>query len=194
MMEKQLRVIKADGTVEAYLHTKVVGAMNNALSAAGRPDITLAERFAEVVTYYLYRKSDHRTVSSNEIFGIVKAVLVATGNEDAAMILSDHAIERRLKRARVEVLAIDMQGFTDVERLHRTKHVPDRMPWDKTRIVQDLTAQAGLPYHTARAVASMVEERVLNMGMTALPLSLVKQLVLGETAAALRAQQELQTV
>jgi hypothetical protein len=190
-MEKQLRVIKADGTTEAYLHTKVVGAMNNALSAAGRSDITLAERLTEVVTYYLYRKSDRRTVSSNEVFTMVKAVLVATGNEDAATILSDHAIERRLKRARIEVLAIDMQGFADVERLRRTKYLPDRMPWDKTRIVQDLTARAGLPHHTARAVASMVEERVLSMGVTAVPLSLVKQLVLGEIATTLRAEQEL---
>lgn len=193
-MEKQLRVIKADGTTEAYLHTKVVGAMNNALSAAGRPDITMAERLAEVVTYYLYRKSDHRTVSSNEIFGMVKAVLVATGNDAAAAILSDHAIERRLKRARTEVLLVDMQGYADVERLHHMKHPPLRLPWDKTRIVQDLTVRAGLPHQTARAVASMVEERVLTMGMTAVPLSLVKQLVLGETAATLHAQQELQTV
>jgi len=192
-MEKQLRVIKADGTTEAYLHTKVVGAMNNALSAAGRPDITLAERLAEVVTYYLYRKSDRRTVSSNEIFGMIKAVLAATGNDEAAAILSDHAIERRLKRGRTEVLLVDMQGYADVERLHRTKHPPVRLPWDKTRIVQDLTVRAGLPHHIARAVASMVEERVLSMGMTAVPLSLVKQLVLGETAAALHAQQELQT-
>jgi hypothetical protein len=44
----------------------------------------------------------------------------------------------------------------------------------------------------ARAVAATVEERVFNMGMTLVPRSLVKQLALGEAAAMLQAQQELQ--
>jgi len=193
-MDKQLRVIKADGTTEAYLHTKVIGAINNALSAAGRPDVSLAEDLAEVVTYYVYRKPDGRTISSNEIFSIVKAVLDATDNGEAAAALSEHALERRLKRARTEVLTVDVRNFADVERLSKTKRPLARTPWDKTRIVQDLTDKSGLAYQTARVVASMVEERIFNLGMSTVPQSLVKQLVLGETAAMLRAQRELQTV
>jgi hypothetical protein len=193
-MNKQLRITKADGTTEEYIHTKVVGTINNAFSAAGRFDIAMAEDLAEVVTYYLYRQQDQRIVSTSEILSMIKAVLTSTGCEAAALALGEHAVERRLKRARTEVLAVDVLDFADVERLNRTGQPPARMPWDKRRIVQDLMAESGVPLQTARAVASTVEERVFNLGMTAVPRSLVKQLVLGETAAMLHAQQELQAV
>lgn len=62
-MRKQLQVTKADGTIEEYMHTKVIGTINNALAAAGRPDMAMAEDLAEVVTYYLYRKENQRRVS-----------------------------------------------------------------------------------------------------------------------------------
>ena len=193
-MNRQLQVTKADGTTEAYIHTKVVGTINNAFSAIGWPDIALAEDLAEVVTYYLYKKRDQRRVSSSEIFSMIKVVLTSTGYESAAVALGEHAIERRMKRARTEVLAVDVLEFADLERLNGTKQPPERRPWDKGRIVQDLTAESGIPLQTARVVASTVEERVFNMGMTAIPRSLIKQLVLGEAAAMLHAQHELQTI
>lgn len=192
-MNRQLQVTKADGTTEEYIHTKVVGTINNAFSAIGRADIAMAEDLAEVVTYYLYKKRDSRRVSSSEIFSMIKVVLTSTGYESAAIALGEHALERRMKRARTEVLAVDILEFADLERLSRTKQPPERMPWDKGRIVQDLTAESGIPLQTARVVASTVEERVFNMGMTAIPRGLVKQLVLGEAAAMLHAQRQLQT-
>jgi len=193
-MNRQLQVTKADGTTEAYIHTKLVGTINNAFSATGRPDIAMAEDLAEVVTYYLYKKRDQRRVSSSEILSMIKVVLTSTGYESAAVALGEHAIGRRMKRARTEVLAVDVLEFADLERLNRTKQPPERMPWDKGRIVQDLTAESGIALETARAVASAVEERVFNMGMTAIPRSLIKQLVLGEAAAMLHAQRQLQVV
>jgi transcriptional regulator NrdR family protein len=193
-MNKQLQVIKADGTTEEYLHTKVIGTINNALAAAGRPDIAMAEDLAEVVTYYLYRRQEQRQVNSNEILAMIKAVLVSTGHEAAALALGEHVLDRRLKRARTEVLALDVQDFRDVEDLSRRRHAPERMPWDKARIVSDLTAESGMSRHTARAVAALVEERIFKMGMSQVPRSLIKQLVLGEAAAMLRAQKELHAI
>jgi hypothetical protein len=193
-MHKQLQVTKSDGTTEEYIHTKVVGTINNALSASGQPDMAMAEDLAEVVTYYLYRRQDSRHVSSSEIFSMIKAVLVSTGFEAAALALGEHAIERRLKRARTEVLVVDVQDFSDVERLYQTRQPPMRVPWDKSRIIDELTGESGLSRPMARVVAAMVEERIFSMGMTLVPQSLLKQLVLGEAAAILRAEQELQTV
>ena len=193
-MKRQLRVTKADGTSEAYLHTKVIGAVNHALSATGRADMPVAEELAEVVTFYLYNKTGKRKVSSNEIFSMIKAVLAATGYEEAAVALSEHAYERRLKRARTEVLAVEVQDYPDMERLFQTNPLPQRARWDKGRIVNDLITKSGLPRQTARVVASTVEERIFNMGLSTIPLSLIKQLVLGEAATTLRAERELQTV
>ena len=190
-MNRQLQVTKTDGTTEEYIHTKVIGTINNAFSAVGRPDIAMAEDLAEVVTYYLYHNQDQRQVSSSEILAMIKAVLASTGHEVAAAALGEHAVERRLKRGRTEVLAMDVLAFTDLEQLNRTRQSAARIAWDKGKIVRDLTAESGIPPQVARAVASTVEERVFNMGMTLVPRSLVKQLVLGEAAAMLQAQQEL---
>lgn len=192
-MRKQLQVIKTDGTTEEYIHTKVIGTINNALSAAGRPDMMMAEDLAEVVTYYLYRKQEQREVSSSEILSMIKAVLVSTGFESAAAALGEHAIGRRLSRARTEILAVDVQDFADAERLYRTGRPPERIPWDKGRIIDELTETSGLSRQTARVVAALVEERIFRMGMTQIPQSLLKQLILGETATVLRAQRDLQT-
>jgi hypothetical protein len=191
-MNKQLRVIKADGSTEEYIHTKVIGTINNAFSAAGQPDIATAEDLAEVVTYYLYKRPDQRQVSTSEILTMIKAVLASTGCEAVAAALGEHALERRLRRARTEVLAVDVQDFADVERLYRARQVPERVPWDKGRIVDALTVECGMARQTARAVASAVEERVFRMGISLVPRSLIRQLVLGEAVAMLQAQQELQ--
>jgi hypothetical protein len=40
----------------------------------------------------------------------------------------------------------------------------------------------------------MVEEKIFNMGITLVTASLIKQLVLGDAAAILRAQRQLQSV
>ncbi len=94
MIRTQLKVIKADGSVEEYMHTKVMGSINNALGEADQPNIEIAERFAEVVTYYLYHQQDQRTVSSSEILSVIKVVLAATGYEKAAVVLSERHFER----------------------------------------------------------------------------------------------------
>jgi hypothetical protein len=192
-MNRQLQIVKADGTVEPYLHTKVIGTINNALSAAGQPDMIVAEDLAEAVTFYLYTKQGRRQVGSDEVLAMIKAVLAGTGFEEAALALTRHSVERRLRRARTEVLAVDIADFADAQQLCRNRETPPRSPWDKAQIVHDLTTRFNVPRQTARTVASIVEERIFRMEMTMVPLSLIKQLVLGETAVMLQAQDALQT-
>ncbi len=193
MVQTQLRVIKADGSVEEYLHTKVMGTINNALGRVDRADMGIAEHFAEVVTYFIYHQHDHRSITSSEVFSIINAVLAATGYEEAAVALSEYHFERRLKRSRIEVATIDIRELTDAELLAGAEELSGRCQWDKSIIVNDLIAEYGLCRQTARTIASMVEEKIFNMGVTVVPSSLVKQLVLGDAATVLRAQQQLQT-
>ena len=193
-MKMQLKVIKADGGIEEYLHTKVIGTISNALGRIGQADICIAEQLAEVVTYFLYHRQDRRAVSSSEIFSIIKAVLAATSYEEAAVALSEHHFERRLKRSRIEVASIDIRELADAELLCRDGELGGRCRWDKSRIVNDLVTKYDVCRQTARMIASMVEERVFSMGITLVPASLIKQLVLGDAAAVLRAQRQLQTV
>lgn len=190
----QLKVVKADGSVEEYLHTKVMGTIGNALGSIGQADISIAEQLAEVVTYFLYHKQKRRSVTSSEIFSIIKAVLTATGNEEAAIALSEHHFQRKLKRSRIEVISVDIRELADAELLCTTEKSGHRSCWDKSRIVADLVTKYNVCRQTARVIASMVEQKIFAMGITLVPASLVKQLVLSDTAAVLRAERQLQTV
>jgi anaerobic ribonucleoside-triphosphate reductase len=183
----RLKVLKADGSKEEYFHTKIIGAINNALSSVAQADITVAEELAEVVTYYLHQKKDSHTVSSNEIFSMVKVALTSTGYEEAAAALSEHHCERKIKRGRIEVISLDVTQHTDAELLAKADKPYHSSQWDKSNIVQTLVDGHKVNRQTARTIASMVEERILGMGITLVPLSLIKQLVIGETASVLRA-------
>jgi transcriptional regulator NrdR family protein len=194
VIRTQLKVIKADGSIEEYLHTKVMGTVNNALGEVGLANIDVAEEFAEVVTFFLYNQYNRRTVTSGDIFSMIKVVLAATGYEDAAVALSEHHFERKLKRSRIEVVAVDIQDLADAELLTVAEQSSGRSKWDKSRIVEDLINGHGIGRQTARTIAAMVEEKVFNVGMTLVPSSLIKQLVLGDTATVLRAQRQLQAV
>jgi transcriptional regulator NrdR family protein len=190
-LRMQLKVIKTDGAVEEYLHTKVMGTINNALGKMGQADTCIAEELAEVVTYYLYHRQDRYKVTSNEVFSIIKAVLTATGYEEAALALSEYHYERRLRRCRIDVVSVDIQELADAKQLGRADQLHSKSRWDKTRIVNDLVAKHGICRQTARMIASMVEDKIFNMGITLVPVSLIKQLVLGDAAAILRAQSAL---
>ncbi len=194
--EKQtrLKVVKADGSIEQYFHTKVLGTICNALAGAGQADAAAAENLAEAVTYFLYHRDNGETVASGEIFSIIKAVLSATGYEEAALTLSDHHHHRRVKRSRVEVIHIDIEKLSDAEMLYGLEKPVLRTSWDKSKIASDLINKHEFSSQTARAIASMVEEKILNIGLSLVPASLVKQLVLGDTAALLQAQRQLQIV
>jgi hypothetical protein len=190
----QLKVIKADGGVEEYLHTKVIGTISCVLAEAGHADTLIAEHLAEVVTYFLYHKQKRRRITSSEIFSIIEAVLAATKYEDAAVVLSEYHFERRLKRSRTEVVSIDIQQLSDAEILCEADQSTAKSRWDKSRIVNDLVTRHSVSRQTARTIASMVEEKVFSMGITLVPASLIKQLVVSDTAAVLRAERHLQTV
>jgi len=193
-VQTQLKIIKADGTVEEYLHTKVMATINNALGEIGRADADVAEQFAEVVTYFLYHQQNGRSVTSSEVLSMIKVVLATTGYEKAAVALSEHHFRRKLKRSRVEVVSVDIRELTDAEFLVGAEGPACRSRWDKSRIVEDLVAEHGLCRQTARMISAMVEEKIFNTGITRVPSSLIRQLVLGDAAAVLHAQEQLQTV
>ena len=190
----RLKVIKADSSVEEYLHTKVIGAISNALGDIGQADICIAEQLAEVVTYFLYHRQKPRGVTSSDIFSIIKAVLAETGYGDAAIALSERHFERKLKRSRIEVISVDIQRLSDAQLLCRADKLAGRTRWNKSRIVENLVTKHDVDRQTARTIASMVEQKIFSMGITLVPASLIKQLVLSDAAAVLRAEQQLQTV
>jgi len=192
-MKIRLEVIKADGSCEEYLHTKVMHTIIRVLACTEQTDIVLAENLSEVVTYFLYNKHGEAAVSSSEILSIVKAALSASGYDGAAEALANHHYYRKLRRSRTELVHVNLEKGSDTRELFGDGRQLERSPWDKSVIAEDLIAEHGLDRHTARMVAGMVEEKVFSLELTAVPASLVRQLVLNDTAAVLRAQRQLQT-
>ncbi len=179
----QLKVIKADGTLEEYLHTKVIGTINNALASVDESNVFAAEQFAEAITFYLYRHHDEPRIASERIHLMIQAILSATGYDHAARALTEHRLNRQLARRRTVVVRPASSDGDAIEE-----------PWTKSVIVRDLIARQGLDYHVARAIASAVEEKALALGLSQVRITLVRELVAGETDALLRAGRQLQTV
>lgn len=190
----QLKVVKADGSKEVYFYTKVIGTICNALASCGRPDICVAEQLADVVTYFIYHQQARRTITSGEILSIIKVVLTETSYEDAAIALSEHYFARKLKRNRIEVASLDISELLDAQALAEPEKPVEKFQWDKSKIVNDLVKKHNIGRQSARTAASMVEEKIFNMGITLVPVSLIMQLVLSDTAAVLRAENQLQTL
>ena len=180
----QLKVIKCDGTVEEYLHTKVIGTFNNALDLVGKPNVFAAEQFSEAVTFHLYQEKTAHAVTSDEIHLMIESVLNATGYYQAALLLTEFRLTRKLKRKRIEVFDDKFQ-----EKQSGFRHA---CLWDKSRIIEDLITKNCLSRQMARVVASSVEQKILNLEMINVSRQLIKQLVIADMNSMLQAQKQLQ--
>lgn len=172
----QLIVIKRNGSSERYLHTKVLGTFNHVLSLAGEGDIIAAEQFTEAVTFHLYHRSGMTMVTSKELHSLIRSVLVTTGYDEAVELLDEWRARRKLGRKRIEVISDDFE----IER------------WDKSHISSDLIEVEGFDEQVARVVASSVEEKILNMGVTQVRKMLIEQLVLADMAVMTEASRQLE--
>jgi len=181
----QRKVLKADGSVEQYLHTKVIGTFCRALACTDGENIFAAEQFAEAITFYLYNKRDAQTIKTEEIHLMIQAVLDSAGFQDASCALAEYHLSRKLRRRRIEVTADEQSAGPGTE--------ASSCQWDKSQIVNNLT-DTGLERNLARTIASAVEEKVLSLGMTKVRCSLIKQLVLADTDAMLQAEMHLHNV
>jgi hypothetical protein len=97
-----------------------------------------------------------------------------------------------MQRNRIEIFYVDGEEITDAERLLELQQRAGKSVWSKSIVVDDLINNAGLDRSIARAIAAMVEEKILGMKVGRVSSSLVKQLVLNDTAAVLYAQKQLQ--
>jgi hypothetical protein len=181
----QLKIIKKDGSIEDYMHTKAFASFSNALDLVDQPNIFAAEQFAEALTYYLYHNKKSATASSDEIHLMVQAILTSTGYENAAAAINEYHLVRKLKRKRTEV--IDYKDDPSDQN-------PSVTMWRKSKIVNDLVNNEKIDRNVARAIAASVEEKVLNIGINRIRRSLIKQLVLTDTDAMLKAQKQLQDI
>lgn len=169
----QIWVTKFDGTVEPYLHTKVLGTLHRAITAVEEDCLETAEILSDAVTYYLYKNQPDGSLNTEQIHQMIVTILKGAGCDTAAHYLSDSRLQRRLQRRRIEVLD------------------SDEPVWTKNRIVQDLITQYGMQRSLARAVAGSVEEKILRMGPTRIRKGMIRHMVLTDMEDMLEANRQL---
>ncbi len=86
-----------------------------------------------------------------------------------------------------------MHEICDSLKLRQAGTAPAANRWNKSKIVNDLVAEYNLENTTARIIASMVEEKVLNSGFRCVSTAFVKFLVALQTQAILSAQQQMKS-
>lgn len=186
----QLMVVKADGSEEGYLHTKVIAAIVNAFGRPADENSSIAGELADAVTFYLYSKYGRDKVSSSEILSIIEAVLSSTGFDDAAANLAEHHCKRTILRTRIEAVKSDIAQLSRAVRLgQNTSH--QSSAWNKSKIINDLVAEYNFDISQARAIASMVEEKILSSGFRSVTCDFIKFLVLTQAQAMISAQNQL---
>ncbi|MCH8219603.1 MAG: hypothetical protein IH892_22860, partial [Planctomycetes bacterium] len=82
-------------------------------------------------------------------------------------------------------------NLADAQRLWDTTELGETSRWNKSLIAADLMNEYAITRQSARAIASMVEEKIFNVGINLVPASLIKTLVLSDAAMVLRAQDHL---
>ena len=169
----RIRIIKADGSTESYLHTKVLGSLHRAMAAVQSDCLETAQMLSEAVTYFLYRQPKSETLTTDQIHQMILTVLEGAGFAAGAEVLTAHRLNRRLMRRRISVI--------DSEQL----------AWDKGLIVQDLVEHYQTERPLARAIAGLVEEKVLRMGAAHIRKGLIRHLVMTDMEDLLEAHHEL---
>jgi len=169
----QIRVTKVDGSTEAYLHTKVLGSLHQAMAAVQSDCLETAQMLSDAVTYFLYQPSQSDRLTTDQIHQMVLTVLAGAGFASAAEVLAAHRLNRRLQRRRITV--VDSEWCV----------------WDKGLIVRDLIGCYQAERSLARAIAGSVEEKVLRMGAVQIRKGLIRHLVVTDLENMLDAHHEL---
>ena len=180
----QLKVLKSDGSVETYLHTKVMGSIAAALGDSGHYQEGITDHLAEAVTEYIAKRYGSSSISTDEIHAMIEAVLSETGHYEAALALHEHRLTRQVKRNRTEVIhRLDNTPISNPFTSVSSQDPVDEFscePWNKTIIVRKLQEERQIPRPLARALAAAVEEKVLRLQVRYVFATLIRALVENE--------------
>ena len=128
---------------------------------------------SDAVTYFLYRRFKGQMLTTDQIHQMILTVLEGSGFAPAAEALTAHRLSRQLMRRRISV--IDSEWLA----------------WDKGLIVQDLVEHYRIERPLARAIAGLVEEKVLRMGAAHIRKGLIRHLAMTDMEDLLEAHHEL---
>lgn len=179
-MGKIKAVRKRDGRIVRFNKTKIADAIFAAARAVGGEDRSLAEELAGVVVMFLEKRYGEDAIPGiEEIQDMVEKVLIETGHAKTAKAYILYRQKRAELRERTKVRKemAERADSTDIHLLVDPGSRAEYFPWDKRRITQALIKEADLEESEAESIASAVEKRVLDSGLTRISTTLIRELV-----------------
>jgi len=172
-------VKKRDGRLVPFNSLKIADAIFKAAQAVGGEDRVLAEELAGVVTMFLEKNYADTPPQIEEIQDTVEKVLIEMGHARTAKayILYRDQRARAREGLRVRTPVRKQSSATDISLMVGTESRDQLRPWNKERIGKALEVEADLAPELAADIASAVEKRVLDSGLTRISTNLIRELV-----------------
>jgi ribonucleoside-triphosphate reductase len=173
------QIRKRDGRVVAFDKKKISDAIFKAASAVGGEDKLLADELANAVVLFLKKQYKNKTPDIEQIQDIVEKVLIETGHAKTAKAYILYREKRRKirKSLKVRKRVKGKNNSTDLSLLVTPLTKDEILNWDKGRIALALQKESGIAEDIAMEVASSVEKKIFNSGITQISTSLIRELV-----------------
>jgi len=177
--QKLTSVKKRDGRVVTFNKRKISDAIFKAAQAVGGEDKLLADELANAVVLFLEKEYKEEVPGIEQIQDVVEKVLIETGHAKTAKAYILYRDKRKKIRDSLKVRkrVKGRSNSTDLALLVTPLSKDEILNWDKGRIALALQKEAGISEDVAIEVASSVEKKIFNSGMTRISTALIRELV-----------------
>ncbi|MBU4304441.1 MAG: anaerobic ribonucleoside-triphosphate reductase [Candidatus Omnitrophica bacterium] len=172
-------IVKRDGRTVSFDKQKISDAIFKSAQAVGGEDRLLADELANAVVLYLEKNFQNEVPGIEQIQDIVEKVLIETGHAKTA---KAYILYREQRRKIREILKVRKKvksraNSTDLSLLVTPLAKDEILNWDKGRIALALEKEANITEDLAMEIASSVEKKVFNSGLTRISTALIRELV-----------------
>jgi len=172
-------VRKRDGRLVPFDQEKITEAIFKAARSVGGEDREMAGELAGVVALFLEREYEGNVPTIEDIQDMVEKILVNTGHAKTAKAYILYRQSRsQIRQSTLVRKAVRENGSTtDLSLLVDPGSKDELVKWDRSRIALALQKEAGLDEKTAGEIASVVEKRIFDSGISRISTSLIRELV-----------------
>jgi anaerobic ribonucleoside-triphosphate reductase len=176
---------KREGQLVEFDKKKITEAIFAAMLTAGEENRTASEKITDQVIFRLDKRFKDKIPQVEEVQDMVEETLIREGMVKVAKAY----ILYRDKRGRIrESLKVrkkikNHKSITDLSLLVSTPTSENIFPWGRQKIIQALVKEAELPLNISTKIAKAVEKKIIDLGLSDISTSLIRELVDNELFA-----------
>jgi anaerobic ribonucleoside-triphosphate reductase len=193
---------KRDGLIVPFQREKITGAIRKASEnvtrhggvpvPASMPELVterVLEQLSQPQSEYFVSADDkgQRIAHLEDVQDLVEVVLAEMGHAAVVAAYKRYRKLRELAREHIRVRDANQGGRKDVTDasllLVESVSADETLPWDRARIIKQLTEKIRLPAELAAGISKAVENHVIACGLKTVSTKLIRELVNNELAA-----------